>query len=158
MKLSSAAFEHGNAIPSRFTCEGENISPELSWNDVPAETNSFVLIVHDPDAPREGGFTHWVLYNIPGDTDRIGENISKSSSIVPGLGTQGRNDSGKIGYTGPCPPSGNHRYFFRLYAVRSDLGLQPGATHAEVLSAMRDKIIAEAEIMGTYTKKAKRAA
>jgi len=157
MNLTSTAFQHGSAIPQRFTCEGEDISPELAWNDAPAETKSFVLTVHDPDAPREGGFTHWVLYRIPATVDHIGENVPKNAS-VPGLGMQGRNDSGKIGYMGPCPPSGSHRYFFRLYALRSQLDLQPRATHTDVLSAMRDKIVDETELIGTYAKTARRAA
>jgi hypothetical protein len=157
MILTCNAFQNGSPIPQRFTCEGENISPEISWSEAPADAKSFVLVVHDPDAPREGGFTHWVLYKIPGTTDRIPERVPKNSSL-PGLGMQARNDSGKVGYMGPCPPTGSHRYFFRLYALRSNLDLQPGETPANVRAAMNDKIIEEAELMGTYEKVGSKAA
>ena len=157
MQLTSAAFEEGAAIPSRFTCEGDNISPEFSWRDVPAETKSFVLILHDPDSPRPGGFTHWVVYNITADTGHIGEKVPDEEQVA-GLGTQGKNDGGEIGYTGPCPPSGTHRYFTRLFALDRDLSLPLGATHTQVSSAMEGHILAQAELMGTYRKKAERAA
>src|SRR5438477_11456182 len=120
MQLTSSDFTRGGAIPSRFTCEADNVSPEFSWKDVPAQTRSFALIVHDPDAPRTGGFTHWVLYNIPPETVHIDENVSKEEK-VPGLGTHGKNDAGNLGYMGPAPPSGIHRYFFRLFALNAVL-------------------------------------
>jgi Raf kinase inhibitor-like YbhB/YbcL family protein len=157
MKLTSPAFAHEGSIPKQFTCEGENISPELSWTDAPKEAKSFALILHDPDAPRENGFTHWVVYNIPPTVNRIAENVPRNASI-PGLGLQGRNDSGKVGYMGPCPPSGTHRYFARLYALRVELEPGPNVTYAEVLAAMQGKIIEEAEHMGTYAKTEKKAA
>ena len=157
MKLTSSAFSHGSAIPKRFTCEGQNISPELSWTDAPKETKSFVLFLHDPDAPRKNGFTHWVVYNIPPTVSRIEENVPRNASIQ-GLGLQGRNDSGTVGYMGPCPPSGSHRYFARLYALRAELELGPHATYAEVIAAMQGKIIEGAELMGTYDKTEQKAA
>jgi Raf kinase inhibitor-like YbhB/YbcL family protein len=157
MKLTSPAFSHGGSIPRQFTCEGQDISPELSWTDAPKETKSFVLILHDPDAPRENGFTHWVLYNIPPHVNRITENVPRNASLQ-GIGLQGRNDSGKVGYMGPCPPSGTHRYFARLHALRTELELRPNATHAEVIAAMQGKIIEEAELMGTYAKTVQKAA
>ena len=138
MKIISPAFTHGNAIPTQFTCEGEDISPELSWTEASKETKSFVLVVHDPDAPRANGFYHWVMYNIPPRVDRIPHNAPKHASL-PGLGVQARNDAGKIGYMGPCPPSGTHRYFFRLYSLKESLDLKPGANYQEVLSASKAK-------------------
>jgi hypothetical protein len=135
----------------RYTCEGENISPELSWEGAPPETKSFVLIVHDPDAPRTNGFTHWMLYNIPPTATEIPENIPEGPR-VSGLGLQGKNDAGKIGYVGPCPPSGTHRYFIRLFALQKELDLAPAAAAPELQSAMHDHIIGQAELMGTYAK------
>jgi Raf kinase inhibitor-like YbhB/YbcL family protein len=157
MQLTSSAFDPGGAIPSRFTCEGEDISPEFSWKEAPEETKSFALILHDPDAPRAGGFTHWILYNIPGGTGHIEPSVPKQENIT-GTGRQGRNDSGEIGYMGPCPPSGTHRYFARLFALDTELNLPAGATHEELSAAMEGHILERAELMGTYTKKAERAA
>jgi len=157
MQLTSAAFQQGAEIPSQYTSDGKDISPELSWKDAPAGTKSFVLIVHDPDAPRPGGFTHWVVYNIPSEAGHIEENTPNEERII-GLALQGKNDAGKIGYMGPAPPSGTHRYFFRLFAVDQLVGLPPGATHKEVSAAIRGHILGQAELMGTYEKKSKRAA
>jgi Raf kinase inhibitor-like YbhB/YbcL family protein len=157
MQLTSAAFEQGAEIPSHYTSDGENVSPELSWKDAPAKTKSFVLVVHDPDAPRPGGFTHWVLYNIPAEAVHIEENIPDEQQI-PGLGMQGKNDAGKIGYVGPAPPSGMHRYFFRLFAIDQMLDLPTGATHKQLSAAVKGHILAQAELMGTYEKKSERAA
>jgi len=157
MKLASSAFTQGGEIPQQFTCEGQDISPDFSWTDAPKETKSFALIAHDPDAPRPNGFVHWVVYNIPGSVTQIVQNALKSASL-PELGQQGRNDSGTIGYMGPCPPSGSHRYFFRLYALRAKLDLGPSATYNEVLAAMEDKIIEQSELMGTYAKRVQRIA
>ena len=151
MRLMSSAFREGERIPTRFTCEGENISPELSWEGAPTAAKSFALIVHDPDAPRTNGFAHWMLYNIPANVVQIPESIPEGPR-VSGLGLQGKNDSGQIGYTGPCPPSGSHRYFVRLFALQRELDLAPGATATELQSAMHDYIIEQAELMGTYAK------
>ena len=157
MQLTSSDFQAGGPIPIQFTCEGDDISPELSWRDAPRETKSFVLTLHDPDAPRTGGFTHWVVYNIPASVGHVKQNVPKQL-VVPGLGSQGSNDGGKLGYMGPCPPSGTHRYFARLFALDADLRFQPGASHAQVRSAMEKHILDQAELMGTYAKKAERAA
>jgi len=157
MQLTSAVFQAGAEIPSAFTSDGEDRSPDLSWKDAPKNTKSFALIVHDPDAPRTGGFTHWVLYNISPQIGHIEENLPKGEQVA-GLGIQGRNDAGKLGYMGPAPPSGVHRYFFRLFALDTSLDLKPGATHKEVSAAMKGHILAQAELMGTYEKKSKRAA
>lgn len=157
MRLTSPAFRAGGAIPSKFTCEGKDASPEFSWRDAPAETKTFALILHDPDAPRAGGFTHWVVYNIPAKAGHIVEGTPKQGR-VPGVGLQGTNDSGKIGYMGPCPPRGTHRYFARLYALDIELPLAPGVSHKELSSAMEGHILAQAELMGTYAKESVRAA
>ncbi len=152
MQLTSAVFQQGAEIPSYYTSDGEDVSPELSWKDAPAEAKSFALIMHDPDAPRPGGFTHWVVYDIPPETGHIEENVPREEQ-VRGLGLQGKNDSGKIGYMGPAPPSETHRYFMRLFALDTTLDLPPGATHKEVSAAMRGHILAQAELMGTYERK-----
>lgn len=157
MQLTSADFQPGGTIPVRFTCEGDDISPEFSWRDVPPETESLVLTMRDPDATKAGGFTHWVLYNIPAHVGHIEPNLPKQP-VVAGLGFQGKNDSGEIGYMGPCPPSGTHRYFARLFALDAELKLQPGASHEEVRLAMENHILDKAELMGTYKKKSERAA
>jgi hypothetical protein len=157
MQLTSPAFDFGKEIPTRFTCQGKNISPEFSWRGAPPETKSFALIIHDPDAPRADGFTHWVLYNIPARTQHIPENIPRQE-IVPEVGVQGTNDSGEIGYIGPCPPSGTHHYHVRLFALDTELNLPPGATHKQVSAAMNGHVLEQAELMGTYAKKARRAA
>jgi len=157
MQIMSKDFQPQSDIPARFTCDGENISPEVSWKDAPASTKSLVLIVHDPDAPRAGGFTHWVLYDIPNSVTQISENIAKTEN-VPQAGNQGKNDGGNIGYTGPCPPSGTHRYYFHLYALDTVLALSPGATKADLERAMKGHVLAESELMGKYKRSGSRAA
>jgi Raf kinase inhibitor-like YbhB/YbcL family protein len=157
MQLTSAVFQAGAEIPSYFTSDGDDVSPELSWKDAPTETKSFALIVHDPDAPRTGGFTHWVVYNIAPETEHIEQKVPDEETIA-GVGIQGKNDAGKIGYMGPAPPSGVHRYFFRLFALDMRLDLRPGATHKQVSAAMKGHILAQAELMGTYEKNSQRAA
>jgi Raf kinase inhibitor-like YbhB/YbcL family protein len=157
MLLSSSAFGQGAEIPSYYTGDGENVSPELSWHDAPRQTKSFALVVHDPDATMPGGFTHWVVYNIAPETGHVEEKVSTEEQL-PGLGVQGKNDGGKIGYIGPAPPSGTHRYFFRLFALDKMLDLPPGATHKQLSAATKGHILAQAELMGTYEKKSERAA
>src|SRR5581483_7944059 len=152
MQLTSASFQQGAEIPTYYTSDGEDASPELSWRDAPAETKSFVLIVHDPDAPRPGGFTHWVVYNIPPETGHIDENVPDTER-VSGLGMQGKNDGGKIGYMGPAPPSRTHHYFFQLYALDTMLPLNVRATPKDVIDEMKGHVIAQAELMGTYENK-----
>jgi Raf kinase inhibitor-like YbhB/YbcL family protein len=157
MQLTSAAFQAGAEIPSHYTSDGDDVSPELSWTDAPQGTKSFALIMHDPDAPRTGGFTHWVVYNIDAGAGHIEEKVPHENEIA-GVGIQGKNDAGETGYVGPAPPSGVHRYFFRLFALDSRLDLEPGATHKQVNAAMKGHILAQAELMGTYEKKSSRAA
>ena len=157
MQLTSSSFQPGGEIPDHYSSDGENASPELSWEDSPSETKSFALIVHDPDAPRPGGFTHWVVYNIPPETGHIRENVPDTERVT-GLGMQGKNDRGTMGYMGPAPPSGTHRYFFSLYALNAMLDLGVGATAKGVKDAIQGHILAQAELMGTYTNKRERAA
>jgi Raf kinase inhibitor-like YbhB/YbcL family protein len=147
--LSSPTFASGAEIPKANTCQGPDGSPLLTWIDNPAQTMSFALIVDDPDAPA-GTWVHWVMWNIPPATHLLPENVPKSGQLNSGA-MQGRNDFGKAGYNGPCPPPGKtHRYYFRLYALDVKLTLQPGATRQELDAAMRGHIIGKAEHMGTY--------
>lgn len=157
MQLTSSSFQPEGNIPRQFTCEGNDISPELSWKNAPSGVKTFALIVHDPDAPRSGGFTHWVAYNIPANVTEIPQDLPKSEKL-PNGGIQGKNDSGKLGYMGPCPPSGTHRYYFYLYALDTELNLQPGATKDELEKAMKGHILAQTELMGRYKKTSDKAA
>ena len=157
MQLTSSAFQHEGKIPAKFTCDGENQSPDFSWSDAPAQTKSFALIMHDPDAPRAGGFTHWVMYDIPPGTGALSPSMPKQERVA-GAGLQGKNDSGKIGYMGPCPPSGTHRYYVRLYALDNELKLDPGATREQLENSIRGHVLEQAELMGTYARSSERAA
>ena len=142
-KLSSPAFQDSGSIPQKFTCQGENISPELNWSEAPANTKSFALIMDDPDAPG-GTFTHWVLFDMPVDQQQLAENASP-------IGIGGNNGLSQTGYMGPCPPSGSHRYYFRLYALDvPSLNLKEGASRSEVEAAMKNHIIGAADTMGRY--------
>ena len=149
-QLSSPVFLHKSAIPLKYSCKGENISPELTWSDPPAGTASYGLIMDDPDAPA-GTWVHWVLYNIPEKLRGLPESIPQKKEITD-LGISGVNSASQFGYSGPCPPIGTHRYFFRLYALDSILDLKPGATKPDLIKAMQGHILAVAELMGTYTR------
>jgi len=147
--LTSSAFEPGGTIPKLYTCDGPDVSPPLRWTDPPPWTRSLALICDDPDAPV-GTWVHWVLYSLPHEIRELPEGVPPQPTL-PGGGKQGRNDFRKIGYGGPCPPRGPaHRYFFRLYALDADPGLEPGATKQELLKAMTNHILAQAELMGRY--------
>lgn len=150
MKLTSSAFAAEEMIPTRYTCDGEDISPALSWEGIPQGTQSLVLIVDDPDAPGQT-FVHWVLYDLPPETRQLPANVPNSEQL-PNGGVQGKNDFGKIGYGGPCPPEGTHRYFFKLYALDTQLGLSAGATKAQVEAAMSSHILAAQELIGRYSR------
>ncbi len=152
IQLTSPAFEHGEMIPDRYTCNGQDISPALNWAGVPEGAGSLALICDDPDAPM-GIWVHWVIYNIPAKTKGLPEDVSASKATLKNGAIQGTNSWGRIGYGGPCPPSGTHRYFFRLYAVDTSLDLKPGATKAQLLKAMEGHILAECELMGRYAKR-----
>ena len=150
MKLTSTAFKDGEAIPRGYTCDGANVSPPLEWSGVPKSAKTFALITDDPDAPS-GTFVHWVLYNLPAEGLGLIENTPMTETLRGG-GMQGKNDFGKIGYGGPCPPSGTHRYFFKLYALDSELALKPGATKAELEKAVEGHITGQAQLIGTYSR------
>jgi Raf kinase inhibitor-like YbhB/YbcL family protein len=149
LELSSRSFSSGGDIPTQYTCDGKDISPELHWGEPPAGTRSFALIADDPDAPV-GTWVHWVLFNLPAQTRNLPENLPKTESLENGA-LHGRNDFRKIGYGGPCPPPGKpHHYFFKLYALDTTLNLKAGATKAEVERAMKGHILAQGEWMGMY--------
>ncbi len=148
MQLISPVFSHQDLIPAKYTCDGQDLSPPLRWDDVPAATQSFALICDDPDAPRRT-FVHWVLFNLSADRRSLPEGVPPDGTLSEG-GIQGKNDFGNLGYGGPCPPSGSHRYFFKLYALDRFLDLQPGATKDQVTAAMQGHILAEGELMGRY--------
>src|SRR3989338_8906514 len=141
MVITSAAFKHNSKIPGKYTCDGENINPPLEFSEIPKETKSLVLIVDDPDAPSKT-WVHWVLYGIDPSTAKIKENSAS--------GIQGKTDFGKPGYGGPWPPSGRHRYFFKLYALDTILDVPNGLTKQQVLEKVRDRVIEETELVGLY--------
>ncbi|MGB8480935.1 MAG: YbhB/YbcL family Raf kinase inhibitor-like protein [Acidobacteriaceae bacterium] len=151
MELRSSAYRAGSAIPVRYTCDGDNISPAMAWKGAPARTKSFALILHDPDAPSRGGFTHWVIYNMDAKLNQLMENIPQQGNVAR-VGMQGKNDADQIGYMGPCPPSGTHRYVARLFALDTMLRLKPGATQKELEGAMRGHILETATLIGTYAR------
>ena len=157
MKITSTAFEDGGEIPSLYTCEGKDISPPLSWTDVPADAKSLVLIVEDPDAPDPKSpkmvWIHWILYNIDPKSDGLPENVK--SFLFPAGTEPGTTSWDKLQYGGPCPPIGRHRYFHKLYALDKVLPSLEDSTIEMVKNAMKDHIIAEAVIMGTYEKASK---
>jgi Raf kinase inhibitor-like YbhB/YbcL family protein len=149
MKLTSPSFTDQEKIPSHFTCDGKNISPELNWEGVPAGTKSFALIVEDPDAPLpHRPWVHWVVFNIPAEITTLPE----GTRDFPKLGYQGITSFDKEHYGGPCPPSGTHRYYFKLYALDTVLQLPPSAPKSYVEAAMRGHSLAEATLMGTYAR------
>ena len=146
--LSSTEFQDGQPIPTRYTCDGENISVPLQWSDAPANSRTFALIVDDPDAPS-GTYTHWVLYNMPATVHSLAEHVSTQATLADGS-MNGMNSARKSGYTGPCPPGGTHHYHFKLYALDATLTLKPGATKDQLSSAMQGHIVAQTELIGTY--------
>ena len=153
LSISSPAFTGGGNIPPKFTCDAgqTNPSPALSWKDAPPATKSFVLIMHDPDAPLAGGFTHWVLFDIPATTTSLPENFQPGS-----VGVSGNSGFRRGGYGGPCPPSGSHHYHFMLSALDvPTLGLQAGASKADVEKAMQGHVVGAAELVGLYQRQPK---
>jgi len=152
LTLTSDAFANGQSIPAKYSCVGKNISPALAWTEPPAGTKSFALIVDDPDAPM-GTWVHWVLFNIPADRRSLQEDLPiTGENVDPNAIFVGKNSSGNTGYDGPCPPSGTHRYYFKLYALDTTLSLQSGATKEQVLKEMKGHILAQGELMGTFSK------
>ena len=148
-RLTSPAFETGEDIPNEFTCDGPDSSPALIWTDPPPGTETLALIVDDPDAPS-GTWVHWVLYNLPATARGLSEGMAKDHQLPDGA-RQGRNDFGKLGYNGPCPPRGApHRYFFKLYALDCKVKLKPGASKGELDRAMKRHVLATAELVGRF--------
>jgi Raf kinase inhibitor-like YbhB/YbcL family protein len=145
MKITSSAFQDGGNIPSKFTCDGSDTSPPMQITGVPAGAKTLVLIADDPDAPG-GLFTHWLVWNIPPQTNSIAEASAPK-------GVHGTNDFGKSGYGGPCPPSGKHRYSFKVFALDRELALPSGAKRGQVDAAMKGHVIAQGELMGRYARK-----
>lgn len=147
MKLTSSAFQHEGKIPGKYTCDGKNINPPLAISDVPPDTKSLVLLMDDPDVPKnlrkDGMWDHWVVFNMPADVGEIPE--GKEPPGVPGKGT-----GGNTGYYGPCPPDREHRYFFRLYALDAELDLPEGSDKTSVENALADHVIEKAVLMGRY--------
>ncbi len=148
IKIKSPAFVPGGKIPGKYTCDGMDISPPLIWTSGPEGTKTFALICDDPDAPM-GTWVHWVLFNLPADIIELRENVQPGRELERGA-KQGMNDFRKIGYGGPCPPGGTHRYYFKLYALDTEINLEAGATKSELLEAMEDHILAEGQLMGRY--------
>lgn len=150
LTISSTAFASGQPIPSQYSCKGKGISPPLAWGGLPTGVKSLALIMDDPDAPM-GTFVHWVIFNLPPSSTGLAEAAPTSPQLSDG-GTQGANSAGRTGYTGPCPPSGTHRYFFKLYALDATLGLSSGATKEQLIKAMEGHVLAQGELMGTFSK------
>lgn len=150
IKITSSSFEEGGFIPKKYTCDSINISPPLEWADIPGETKSIALICDDPDAPM-GTWVHWVLYNLPFNINKLPENIPAEKVLENGT-TQGTNDFHKIGYGGPCPPEGMHRYYFKIYALDAELDVGVGLSKEELLKAMKGHVLAEGQLMGKYSR------
>jgi len=150
MQLTSTAFSEGGTIPSQYTCDGEDLSPPLAWAGAPAGTQAFALICDDPDAPA-GTWVHWVLFNLPGAAASLPQGVPPDKTLAGG-GVHGTNSWRRIGYGGPCPPSGTHRYFFKLYALDTMLNLGNNATAKDVQAAIKGHVLAEAQLMGRYAR------
>jgi Raf kinase inhibitor-like YbhB/YbcL family protein len=150
LELTSTAYSDGEAVPARYTCDGENVSPPLAWTGVPQETATFALMFDDPDAPG-GTWVHWVLFNIPGQTRSLAEGQPGVDELPDGS-RHGANSWRRRDYGGPCPPSGTHRYVLKLYALDTALQVAPGATTVELMGAMAGHVLAQAELLGTYSR------
>ena len=148
IKVTSSAFQDGGSIPEKYTCDGDDVSPPLEWGPAPEGTVTWALICDDPDAPT-GTWVHWVVYNLPADVSDLPENIPPEKELDNG-GQQGMNDFQKIGYGGPCPPRGEHRYYFKLYALDTKINLGPGATKSHLMIAMEENVIAQDLLLGKY--------
>ncbi len=148
IKVTSSAFAEGGLIPAKYTCDGSDISPPLQWDGIPQGTKSIALISDDPDAPA-GTWVHWVLFNLSADCKGLEENIP-SDKTLPNGARQGNTDFGRVGYGGPCPPSGTHRYFFKIYALDTKLDLAAGAKKSDLLKAMEGHIIGQGQLIGKY--------
>ncbi len=150
ISLTSSAFQQGKPIPKTYAKSGDNLSPPLAWSDAPKDVKSYALICDDPDAPG-GTFVHWVIWNIPANSNRLGEGEPTDSSMRDGT-RQGKNGFNGVGYAGPDPPSGLHHYYFHLYALDTKLELPEAATRQDLDKAMRSHVLGHGELMGTYQK------
>ena len=150
IKVTSSAFEDQGMIPAKYTCQGQNISPPLQFEMGIEGTRSIALICDDPDAPI-GTFVHWVMFNLPADTKTLAENIPAADTLKNGA-RQGKNDFGKTGYGGPCPPSGTHRYFFKVYALDKTIDTSVVTNKKQLLEAMQGHILGQGQLMGKYKK------
>jgi Raf kinase inhibitor-like YbhB/YbcL family protein len=148
IKITSSAFEDGGLIPAKYTCDGADVSPPLQWDAVPEGTKSIALICDDPDAPM-GTWVHWVIFGLPADIRELAEDVPPDKTLPNGA-RQGTSDFGRIGYGGPCPPSGTHRYFFKIYALDRELDLPAGARKRDLLKAMEGHIVGQGELIGKY--------
>lgn len=149
IKVTSTAFQEGTTMPTKYTGDGNDVSPPLAWSGIPDGAKSIALICDDPDAPV-GTWVHWVLYNLPPNTAELAENVPRQDTLPNGA-RQGRNDFGKIGYGGPAPPPGPaHRYYFKIYALDAVLDLKPGDTKTQLVKAMEGHILAQGQLMGKY--------
>lgn len=150
IKMKSAVFDEGEPIPTRYTCDGVDISPPLEWDVLPENTESIALICEDPDAPG-GLWTHWIIFNLPPGTRNLKEHVMEREVLDNGA-MQGLNDFGRIGYGGPCPPGGTHRYYYKMYAMDIKLDLPPQTRRNELLEAIDGHILDQGQIMGVYTR------
>ena len=148
IKITSSAFEDGGLIPAKYTCDGADVSPPLQWNKVPEGTKSIALICDDPDAPM-GTWVHWVIFGLPADIRELAEDVPPDKTLPNGA-RQGTSDFGRIGYGGPCPPSGTHRYFFKIYALDAELDLPAGARKRDLLKAVEGHILGQGDLVGKY--------
>ncbi len=150
-QIESSGFDQGETIPTKYTCDGENVSPPLGWTDPPPTTKSIALILDDPDAPG-GVFNHWVMFNLPAATTELAEGVPTDGELASGA-RQGTNSFGLVGYAGPCPPPGpGHRYFFKIFFLNKVLDLAAGATKAQVEAAMEGSIVGSSELLGRYSR------
>lgn len=151
IKITSSAFQDGGMIPAKYTCDGADVSPPLQWDNVPQGTKSIALICDDPDAPM-GTWVHWVLFNLPADTRQLPEDVPPDKTLSTGA-SQGTSDFGRIGYGGPCPPGGTHRYFFKIYALDSKLDLPAGARKDDLVEAMQGHSLGQGQLIGKYKRR-----
>ena len=149
MELKSSAFKNNGMIPRLYTCDGKNISPPLEWTEVPAGTQSVAIIVDDPDAPK-ATWVHWIVYNLSPKSNSLPQSVPVMPALETGKAFQGKNDFGNLGYGGPCPGSGTHRYYFKIYAVDQMLDLQGDVNKKKLTEAMKGHILAEGQLVGIY--------
>jgi Raf kinase inhibitor-like YbhB/YbcL family protein len=150
MRLTSPVFKHDGEIPSKYTCDGDDVSPPIEWSDIPSDARTLALICDDPDAPKKD-FSHWVLFNIPPTAAALPEHVAARQELPDGS-RQGTNDFGKVGYGGPCPPSGTHRYRFTLYAIDTELRVPQASARNDVEAAMKGHVLETAQLTGAYTR------